>query len=127
MEPKGTRHDGGGAAKNEKYIEDVGADDVAETHVGMAFGGGDERGGELGERSACGKDGESDQSFAPAEAARYGRRAVDKPVAAQYETAETADGDEDGAPQWTGFFVSVSVLSAVAGSGWSDFLAEAMV
>ena len=81
----------------------------------MAFGGGDERGGELGERSACGKDGESDQSFAPAEAARYGRRAVDKPVAAQYETAETADGDEDGAPQWTGFFCLS--LGLVGGGG----------
>lgn len=90
--------DGSAEAEDQQDVGDVGADDVAEGHIGVSLGERDERRGEFGQRGAAGHEGDGDDRFADAEVAGDAGGAVEEEFAAADEGGQTADDHRCGQP-----------------------------
>ena len=81
-------------ARNEQYVKDVAAEDVAHGELGFAFEGGGEAHGEVGHGRAEGDDGEADDKRRDAPSACDGDGAFGDPVAAEDDGADADDNEK---------------------------------
>lgn len=85
----------GGSAKDPEGVENIGADNVAERHVTLAFPGVGEVGSELGQGGADGDDGETDDDPEDVEIARDLDGGFDETISADRDEGNAGDGDSD--------------------------------
>lgn len=93
------RGDCGSDSKHEENIENIAADNIADSKTGLVFKCGSDRCGEIGERRAGGDNGKTDHRLADIKPAGYAGSTVNKQVTAIHQRSQTTDNIKQRPPQ----------------------------
>ena len=112
-----------GDAEDEEYVEDIGAEDVADGYAAVALACCYDGGGELGEGGASCDNGESDDGIADMESVGYADGMIDEDIGAYDEEEKSGEEEEDGLGDGValrGCLGLVGIFGSVEGDGHED-------
>lgn len=94
------RGDCGSDSKHEENIENIAADNIADSKTGLVLKRGSDRCGEIGERRAGGDNGKTDHRLADIKPSGYAGSTINKQVTAIHQRSQTTDNIQQRPPQW---------------------------